>query len=271
MKLIAQKILGTLLFGACLFSVAQAAPIRVGVVYGGLASGTDAAAQLNNDTYFDFTATAISASSADTAAELANFDVLVLGDSGHRDSGYTAAMYAAVKQFMISGRGVVTAGWYNYGTDLLAGQALVDANYITPIADANYNYDVMPGTVDILATHAITTGIADFNYSGNYLEYATAVDSGAVQLGGLVGTSNAVTIAYQDQVGRSVYLGGLYMADTAYYSTTGVRTGVQDRLFEQAVAWAASGSAQTSVPDASGTLALLGLGLASLAAARRRT
>jgi len=54
--------------------------------------------------------------------------------------------------------------------------------------------------------------------------------------------SNSVAIAYQDENGRSCYLGGLYLANPGSYNTGGLRSGVEDQLLEQAVAWAGAGA-----------------------------
>src|SRR5690606_33732900 len=106
----------------------------------------------------------------------------------------------------------------------------------------------------------ITDGINSFQISPNLTERAGALDANATLLGSVDGVADSVAIAYQDQLaGRSVYLGGLYLAQPGY-GVGGLRSGVEDRLFEQAVAWAA-------IPSP-GALALLAV--ASLAGQGRR-
>src|SRR5262245_40559846 len=60
--------------------------VKVAVVSSGGVSNdigfSATAAQLNDDTYFDFSATMVSASQVDTTAELAAYDVVVIGNSG---------------------------------------------------------------------------------------------------------------------------------------------------------------------------------------------
>jgi len=72
---VAVQIHGSIAFGA----------INVAVVAedGGMSSAVQLAAQLNDDTFFDFTATVVTTSGADSAAELSPFGVVVLGGSGH--------------------------------------------------------------------------------------------------------------------------------------------------------------------------------------------
>lgn len=254
------RALGAVCAGACLVSAAHAGGIRVGVIGGGTMTHADAAAQLNDNTWFTFNASAIGAGDADTLAELMQYDVVVLGDSGNRNNGYTEQMFAALRQYLDAGGGIVTVGWYNFATDVYTGQQALDADYITPFADAGYQFTSGNPTINILGSHAITDGINSFQISPNLTERAGALDANATLLGSVDGVADSVAIAYQDQLaGRSVYLGGLYLAQSSY-GVDGLRSGVEDRLFEQAVAWAA-------IPSP-GALALLAV--ASLAGQGRR-
>ena len=62
--------------------------IRVAIETGSTqASHAELAAQINDDTWFDFTATVVNAGQIDSAAELANYDVVILGSSGEYSYG----------------------------------------------------------------------------------------------------------------------------------------------------------------------------------------
>src|SRR5262245_46964775 len=61
-------------------------------------------AQLNDDTYFDFTATLVTASQVDTAAELSGYNAVVIGSTGQAGVGdpfdnttFTAALRRRVE------------------------------------------------------------------------------------------------------------------------------------------------------------------------------
>lgn len=248
-------------------TAAFAAPISVAVLSGssGSTSASETAAQLNDDSYFDFTASVIAGSSVTSQATLAAYDVVVLGGSGYSNAEYASATLDAVRAFMTSGRGVVTAGWYRYGSIATAGQGATDADFITPVLTGG-SYDVsFNGAVTINSVlHPITSGVGSIGPE-TYVETGT-LDMGATALGTAAGNGQTA-IAYQDTTGRSVYLGLLYMANAAGYGNGGLRTGNADRLFEQAVAWAAT--APSDVPEP-GSLALAGLAMAGLAAASRQ-
>ncbi|MDP2307101.1 MAG: MopE-related protein [Pseudomonadota bacterium] len=239
-------------------SLAYATPVRVAVEMNpaGYGSGADIATQLNDDTWFDFTATVVSASQIDTAAELAAYDVVILSDSGHRDHDWTSAMAAAVRTFVSGGGGVVGAGWVDYGIiSTTAGASdLDDVLPIDAYPDSN-NY-FCNGSLSLVVSstaHPVTAGLpASFTTTSADIEISPlAVDSGATVLGTAGGTctsSPAQALVVDDYgSGRTVYVGLLYGARASGYLTADLRSGNADRLLEQAVSWASGGGCEDDV------------------------
>src|SRR5262245_41137969 len=93
--------------------------------------------QLNNDTYFDFTAVLVQASEVDTAAELAAYDAVVIGNNGY-DTGDpfdNAAFTAALRTWVEGGGGVVMSGWGVAGAGTWPGSSnpIPDIDAIIPV------------------------------------------------------------------------------------------------------------------------------------------
>ena len=84
---------------------------------GGYGGGAAVVAQLNDDTFFDFTATLVDPSGVDSAAELASYDAVVLGGSGlGNDPIWSTAMANALKVFVEGGGGVLMTGWGQFNS-----------------------------------------------------------------------------------------------------------------------------------------------------------
>ena len=218
------------------------ANIRVAVVDGtGRGGGAQAVAQLNDDTFFNFSATLVSASQVDSAAELAAFDVVVLGGSGHNDADWTLAMANAVSAFVNGGGGLVATGWFNF--DVNAGSA-VDAALEPLVPGQNIpstNEFQSPGTINILSDHPVVSGIPNFSTGASFTEVNRfAPEPGDTVLASMVGAPGDISIAIKSVgSGRSLYLGPIYLGSKGTYSTGSLASGLSDRLFEQGVAWAA--------------------------------
>ncbi len=246
---------------------AAAGAIRVAVEQGPSSSGsaTQLAAQLNDDTFFDFTATVVDASQIDTLAELLNYDVVVFGDSGSDDNDWTVAMATALLDWAQNHRGgVVSVGWADFatGSDAARDPILDDVMPIDAYPDTQNIFCGGPGvTIQILSSaHPVTAGLSDFTLptSGDVEISPLGPDaSNGLLLGTASGscqnaTANSIVVG-EVGTGRLVYLGPVYLGNASVYSNGDLRTGSADRLLEQAVAWAALGTPPTPTPTATAT------------------
>ena len=239
-------------------AVAQATPIRVAVQDGSsIGSGADVVAQLNDDTHYDFTATLVSASDIDTAAELANYDVVVFGASGSSktDHDWTETMATAVETWVSGGGGTVGTGWIDYVIDSTSVDVLMDDLLPIDASPETGNYwcqydNDWPGYDFGSTTHPIADGLSNFNGGGSHIEVSPLTPDEASYEIVATGTGNCTSnngqpsspdyavVAGERGSGRTVFLGGIYMASANY--TTNLRTGDDDQLLENAVAWAGS-------------------------------
>lgn len=219
--------------------------------------------QLNDDTFYDFNATLLTESQADTLAELSAYDVVVIGNSGAGGINY-AAFQSALRSFVEGGGGVVSTG---YLVDWTSEAGEPDLAAIVPVNLNNTLLAGGPSTITINATaHPVTAGVSTFSTNSLFVEgSAVGPDAGSTTL---ATTNYTAPLAFSSSVvvddigaGRSVYLGAPYNADTVSYTNADLRTGMADRLLEQAAAWAAgvtSAVTGTLSPalDGSGNLAL---------------
>ncbi|MCB9745508.1 MAG: putative metal-binding motif-containing protein [Alphaproteobacteria bacterium] len=230
---------------------AFAAPIRV-AVESATSSGATASGvvlQLEDDTWFDFTATVVTASDIDTAAELANYDVVILGDSGFGGVDWTQAMADALDAWVQAGDGgVVSVGWSDK-VSTLGASVLSVIDDVQPIDSYSYPYSYLQangGLVTFVSTsHPVIDGLegASMNSGADYMELAQtgcdATNCSVLATGFATwgGGTDAVVVGERGS-GRVVYLGFTYMA-IARQSPGLLSRGDYDRLLEQAVAWAA--------------------------------
>ena len=228
--------------------------VRVAVTYGN--SGSYGAGlivnQLNDDTHFDFTATAVHYSNADNLAELSNYDAVVHG--GRYYDAMSAQYFAALRDYVeADAGGVVTTGFYGYTMrNYLSGQSRADADFVSQVAygTVNSSFGFENNRTLLFDTgHAITDGVASATVSGWSYYSANLLDADAVSLGTHPGAFSGsyyqgYTAAYSegDGLGNRAYLGGEF----AYsFDGGGLRSGAFDQLLEQAVNWAASGGGGT--------------------------
>jgi len=198
----------------------------------------DVVTQLNDDTHFDFTATQVDGSAINTVAKLSNYDVVVIGDTGHNNDDHST-FQTALKNWVWDGGGVISTGWIVYSTT--GGQ---DIDFVIPVnAGAGYQWNRGQMITIIDQNHPVTSGVNNF-VPNAHVEYSQGgVDQGTSTLAKCNNQAAVVVGEYGD--GRIVYLGPLYMASDSY-GTGDLRNGNADRLMEQAVAWATG----ISIPEA---------------------
>ena len=229
------------------------AQIRVAVEDGSAnGTGQEIADQLNDDTWFDFTATVVTADEIDSDQELANYDVVVMGQSGgYLDYDWTEDMAQAISDWVFNGNGgVVGAGWIDYAiTDSSPGAEQLDEVLPIDAYPDGSNY-LCYGNLTLVVTddtHDVTLGLSDFTTTSEYieinplpLEAANALTLGEASGDSCNGTpTQAVAVGEWGQ-GNIAYLGLLYGA-SAGYNNTDLRSGAADQLLEQAVQWASQG------------------------------
>jgi len=248
------KVLQWVVIASLIVPLSLQAQIRVAVEDGsGNGTGSDIVAQLNDDTWADFTATLVTAADIDTSGELANYDVVILGGSGSNNADWTLDMANALSTFVTSGGGAILTGWGNFD--------MQSADPITTVLEAIFPTQNIPSTdqfdnsgalLEITQAHPITTGLSDYSVgSGCCTELnPLAPEAGDTVLATMDGSnagagSTAVAVKNPGN-GFTVYLGHVYMGSTGYLVAP-LRTGNPDRLLEQAAVWAASGDVET--PD----------------------
>ncbi len=212
-------------------------------------TGQDIADQLNDDTYEDFNAVVVTADEIDTIAELAAFDVVVMGQSGSGgDRDWTEAMAQAISDWVTAGDGgFVGTGWIDYAItpSTPGGDVLDDLLPIDAYPDAtNYYCDGGTLTLTILDdTHPVTSGLTDITTDSADIEFNpfTVDGDNAEVLGTATGNScngspTQALVTGDLGLGHVVYIGLLYGASDGY-NIDDLRSGQADQLLEQAVAW----------------------------------
>jgi hypothetical protein len=216
-------------------------------------SGADLVAQLNDDTWADFTATLVTAADIDSIGELAAYDVVILGGSGFNDADWTLEMANALSEFVNAGGGAILTGWGNF--DMQSSDPvndILEAIFPTQNIPSTNDFDDSGSTLVISQAHPITTGLSDFVVGPGCCTELNPlpVEAGDTVLatmdGSNAGAGSTAVAVKNVGTGFSVYLGPIYMGSNSGYSsmTPGLRSGDPDRLLEQAVVWAAEGEVQ---------------------------
>ena len=214
--------------------VAHAVPVQVGVIRGdGDSTVSDLTAQLSDSTAFDFSVTEVAIADVNSVEDLDGFSVIVLSDSGYQSSqaavGAKASIFSA---YFNAGGGVVATSWLAYW------RVSTEVDFL--VVDSTFggsDFCSAPQTLVVDGSHAITNGITDFTVTATHWETPTPTYSDVQVLGTCLGNAGVSYRETDGSRGRTVYLGGLYGARSSY-NPAGMRSGVEDQLLEQAVAWA---------------------------------
>ena len=241
--------------------------IDVAIVYDGSDTGgfSSTATQLNDDTFYDFNAAVVPTTAIDSPAELAGYDVVVIGADGLggsnqlNDTTFANALNAWVQS---QGGGVVMTGFGLFGSLASTNYKSIIDSIIPVTTNSSWGFSgggsSNPGSVGgsftVAASHPITDDVTSFSLGSNsarteWANSSTALDSGATQLGTISG--RLVAAAKTAGTGRGVWLGPAYAANSNGWGslTSQLRNGPADRLLEQAVSWAAGGVQVVDVVD----------------------
>lgn len=184
-----------------------------------------------------FNTTIVNGSSIDTAEELSNFDVVVIGDSGWPAEDDFSVFQTALKEWVENGGGVVATGWTLWA--LPEGEDLDDILPVSPPYAST-----MSGNVTMIhGEDSITQGVDPFLIY-DYVEFPSShvADSGATVLGFtmLGGDPMPVVVSWSYVLGKTVYLGPIYFGAFETYDNEGLYTDVDAvRLLLNSVEWAA--------------------------------
>ena len=207
---------------------------RVAVLSESYEYGPYVAAELN--THSNLHATVVNSFGLDTAAKLANYDVVVIGDPY---TTITPAAASAIHTWEQNGLGgVVATAWTYFDSYYYSSAALPDLEAIVPINISSLynrvvNYSPSSPVVITNGSHPITQGISTFGAPPYYGETSLA---GTVAGATTLGTQNGLAAIVYDSVGsgKSVWLSPDY-----FYTPPAINGSDADRLLAQAVAWAA--------------------------------
>ena len=246
-------------------------PIKVAVVGGGPLSDDsgfqDIVDQLNDDTYYDFSATLVQPADIDTLGELSTYDTVILGGAGLADPGIGqfSLFQAPLRAWAEAGGGVVMTGWGVFQSRRSDSTIQPDINAIVPVDTDSFHGVIQAGFVSLTSdpeyfgtsdftnftnlaySHPVIDGVTGFGLSsGDFVENSQGgVDPGATVLGNTNGKGTVVVNTVGE--GRSVYLGPIYSGRSSVYNNSELRSGDPDHLLENAVAWA-GGNLTSSAP-----------------------
>ncbi|MFH1403715.1 MAG: hypothetical protein ABIH11_05540, partial [Candidatus Altiarchaeota archaeon] len=182
------------------------------------------------------TATIVDGSDIDTQAELEQYDVVIVGESGYGDNDFTV-FQTPLKAWVRDGGGLVATAWVPY---FIQGQGLSgqDLDDIIPVKPGT-QYSNMASISITDSSHPVTEGLSGFN-SPSFNNYGGGKEGGATILG-IDGLGNPAVVVWTPVKGRAAYLSPNYYASHGAYNNEPLLDGsLSDArdLFIQSVEWA---------------------------------
>ena len=180
------------------------------------------------------TVTVVAGTDIDTAAEISQFDVVVIG------SRYSCTTTPDLTTFdpvvdtyvRVNGGGLVAQGWGLYENNMTPG-----INAALP-SDQVSNYLSGPQTCTTVAGSPITVGVTGFT-TQEWLPWGGGPRTGATPL--LTCGTTTVAESWTYGVGRSVFAGPMYLEDYGSYNNESLTDGTQPasiEFFMRAIEWA---------------------------------
>ena len=246
-----QQVLGSVGLQRSSWEDATLGVIRVAVLDTGNAAPL--IAQLNDDTFYNFTATAVTATQISSATLLANYGVVVIGDPASR-AALQSGGASALKAWFESGGAVVGTGGLIQAAGSQSGPSILDIDTLMPIRTSvapgtftNPTITQLPNPDPNNTPPPIMQGLPPTFALGAAVEYSTFGPDGfdgfeSRQNLARADGKSAVAWGSNNAQGRSVWLGPTYFDA----GSTALRSGTADRLLEQAVAWAGRSGVDTA-------------------------
>ncbi|WP_182867972.1 carboxypeptidase regulatory-like domain-containing protein [Rhodopirellula sp. JC639] len=218
----------------------NAGPIRVAVWGGHSQRFID---QLNDDTYFDIDATPVDDPEIDSPAELAAFDVVVIGSNNPNFETFDESTAAAVRDWYQSGLGGVVGTSYLYSALVNANSSAArdELDEIIPLDLSASNANQFTGETIIIVdgAHPVAKGVSNFSSFGETSSNGADSDATVLATSGEGGLP--AIIVREDSFDRAIGLPSLSRSvylQPRYFDGSTLSAGA-DRLLEQAIAWAA--------------------------------
>jgi len=200
----------------------------------GEAGADNVVSQLNDRSFVSgLGAIEVSGANIDSASELNNYDVVVIGSSGVSNGEDYDVFDNALETWVSNGHGVVATGSIIMEVSSLFGEeGIVN---ILPVRTSGSTSGT--GVDNLNQGHPVTSGVSTINTGYTIICPQTGYEkAGSTRIGdcrGKTGTPGVVVWNYGS--GRVVYINLEYMQQVTAYN---LRTGQPDKLLEQAVKWA---------------------------------